>query len=70
MNTNINFTKIKELRRSWGFTRHDMAKVLRLSFYTYRDKEQGKRNFTIKDLTILSKIFKVKVDDLLIKEEV
>lgn len=61
----VNYLKIKDLREARGFSRKDMAKLLCLSELSYRDKEQGHRNFTLEQLLNISLYLGVKLEDLL-----
>lgn len=64
MNQLINLSKLVELRKSKKMTQKDMAKVLQIETITYSQKEQGVINITVKDLALIKKHFKIKVDTL------
>lgn len=63
----INYPKIQDLREAHGFSRRDMAKTLCLSEYSYRDKEQGRKNFTTNQLINIALLFGVKIEDLILQ---
>ena len=57
--------KIKEYRKLNGYKQEDIAKLLSVTQSAYSRKENGKRGFTLNEITILKDIFKVTYDDLL-----
>ena len=57
--------KIKEYRKLNGYKQEDIAKLLSVTQSAYSRKENGKRGFTINEITMLKNIFKVTYDDLL-----
>ena len=57
--------KVKEYREINGYKQEDLAKLLSVTQSAYSRKENGKRGFTINEITILKNIFKVTYDDLL-----
>ena len=59
------YIKIKELRERRGISRHDMAFLLDLNERSYADKEYGHRNFTLSQIVNLSKIFCIKIEELI-----
>ena len=66
-NNIVNLEKIKDLRKAKGLTREEMAKILNLnSPYTLRNRELGTKEFTIKELHTLAKLFNLPMEDLLI----
>ena len=57
--------KVREYRKLNGYKQEDLAKLLSVTQSAYSRKENGKRGFTINEITILKNIFKVTYDDLL-----
>lgn len=57
--------KVREYRKLNGYKQEDLAKLLSMTQSAYSRKENGKRSFTINEITILKNIFKVTYDDLL-----
>jgi transcriptional regulator with XRE-family HTH domain len=53
------------LREKNGFTREDVAKILRISIHTYTSYELGNREPNIVRIRQLSKLFKCTIDELL-----
>lgn len=56
--------KIKELRKNEGFTRDDMAEILEISKFTYRNWELLEGIPSIEALIKLSNIFGVSIDEI------
>lgn len=48
----MEFKRLKALRAERGMTQKDMAEVLDMNVDTYRKKENGKRDFTLKEVAI------------------
>ena len=57
--------KVREYRKLNGYKQEDLAKLLSMTQSAYSRKENGKRGFTINEITMLKNIFKVTYDDLL-----
>ena len=57
--------KIREYRKASGYKQSDLAKLLSVTQSAYSRKENGKRGFTVSEITKLKKFFKVSYDDLL-----
>ena len=57
--------KVREYRKLNGYKQEDLAKLLSMTQSAYSRKENGKRGFTLNEITILKDIFKVTYDDLL-----
>ena len=57
--------KVREYRKLNGYKQEDLAKLLSMTQSAYSRKENGKRGFTIDEITMLKNIFKVTYDDLL-----
>ena len=57
--------KVREYRKLNGYKQEDLAKLLSMTQSAYSRKENGKRSFTINEITMLKNIFKVTYDDLL-----
>ena len=51
-----NFSKLKGRMTECGYTHKDMAKALGISDTTFSFKINGKRDFTLKELIIMSKV--------------
>ncbi len=60
--------KIKGKRNELGLTQTEMAKLLDIELCTYNLKEQGKRDFTIKEAIKMCKIFNCKFEDIFLIE--
>lgn len=52
--------KLKSLRFNIGLTQKDMSEKLGISENSYRDKENGKQVFTIKEANAILDLFKEK----------
>jgi len=61
--------KIKKLREEFGLTQEDLAKKLNIPRPSVSQIESGKRDLTTLELTKLSKIFEISVDELLNTKE-
>ena len=48
--------KVREYRKLNGYRQEDLAKLLSVTQSAYSRKENGKRNFTINEITILRKL--------------
>lgn len=48
----MEFKRLKAFRAERGMTQKDMAKVLNMNVDTYRKKENGKRDFTLKEVVV------------------
>lgn len=48
---------LKQIREEKGYTQQQMADILGISRSAYTLKENGKRNFKINELLLLSKFF-------------
>lgn len=48
----MEFKRLKALRAERGMTQKDMAKTLNMNVDTYRKKENGKRDFTLKEVAV------------------
>jgi transcriptional regulator with XRE-family HTH domain len=48
----MEFKRLKALRAERGMTQKDMAEALEMNVDTYRKKENGKRDFTLKEVAI------------------
>ena len=57
--------KVREYRKLNGYKQEDLAKLLSMTQSAYSRKENGKRGFTMNEITMLKNIFKVTYDDLL-----
>ena len=57
--------KVREYRKLNGYKQEDLAKLLSVTQSAYSRKENGKRGFTINEISILKEVFKVTYDDLL-----
>lgn len=66
----VNYLKIKDLREAHGFSRRDMANMLHISEFSYRDKEQGHRGFTLEQLLNISLYLGVKLEDLIEQQQI
>ena len=57
--------RVREYRKMNGYKQEELAKLLNVTQSAYSRKENGKRGFTINEITMLKNIFKVTYDDLL-----
>ena len=57
--------KIKEYRILKGYTQSEIANILNIKQSSYSNKELGRRDFTIKEITLLKELFEVTYEDLL-----
>ena len=57
--------KVKEYRKSKGYTQQEVAQILQIKQGSYSNKENGKRAFTVKELKLLKDIFSVSYEELL-----
>jgi len=60
---NLVGTKIKKLREEFGLTQEDLAKRLNIPRPSVSQIELGKRDLTTSELTKLSKIFEISIDE-------
>ena len=56
---------IKEHRIKRGYTQEQIAELLNIKQNTYRNKENGKRAFTIEEIKKLKRILNTTYDELL-----
>lgn len=56
--------KLILLRKEQHKTQQELADKLGISIGTYRNKELGKREFTISEAYEISKLFKIPIDDI------
>lgn len=56
--------KLYTIRREKGILQRDVAKFLGIHQQTYHQKENGKRDFTLKEVRLLAKYFDCTLDDL------
>lgn len=49
--------QLKSLRILYDLTQKDMAEKLNISTVTYRDKENGKKDFTLTEARMISEVF-------------
>lgn len=63
-------TKLKELRKEFGYKQQDLAQALDVSQQTIAKWENGKSEPNISTLIKLSKVFNCLVDDLIVSREV
>lgn len=69
-NNIVNLKKVKRLRKERHLGRDEIATLLGLnSPYTYRNRELGYIDFSIKDLYTLAKFYGLTIEDLLLIEE-
>ena len=57
--------KVREYRKLNGYNQEDLARLLSITQSAYSRKENGKRRFTMDEITKLKDIFRVTCDDLL-----
>ena len=57
--------KIKEYRVKMGYTQRQIASLLDIKQNTYSNKENGKRDFTIREIKKLKEILNTTYDELL-----
>lgn len=53
------FNRLKGLRAERGLTQVDMAKLLDMNPATYRKKENGERDFTLKEVAKAQEVLKI-----------
>lgn len=64
----VNVKLIESMRKERGYTMDKMARLLNYKVRgTYSNKVNGYRNFTLKDLFVISMIFDIELTDLIIK---
>lgn len=59
--------KLKSLRAKKDLKQSDIAKVLNISNNSYCEKENGKRQFKVKEAIILSDFLGVDIKDIFLK---
>lgn len=62
--------RLKELRKEYGLTQKQIAKILNKSETGYASWEQGLAEPGINDLMVLSQYYKVTIDYLVGKDEI
>lgn len=60
----MEYPKLKAKRVEHGLTQTDLANKLGIDISTYNAKEQGKRNFTIKEVLRILTILQCKFEDI------
>lgn len=60
--------RVFQLRRDWGRSRKDVAKLINLNEHTYIKRERGETHFRDFELVRLSKLLKVNIHWLLTGE--
>ena len=63
----MEYPKLKAKRVEHGLTQADLADKLGVDISTYNAKEQGKRDFTIKEILQLLNILQCKFEDIFLK---
>lgn len=64
----VNVKLIESMRKERGYTMDKMAQLLNYKVRgTYSNKVNGYRNFTLKDLFVISMIFDIELTDLITK---
>ncbi|MBD9843860.1 helix-turn-helix transcriptional regulator [Enterococcus faecalis] len=53
------FNRLKGLRAERGLTQVDMAKLLGMNPVTYRKKENGERDFTLREVAKAQKVLEI-----------
>ncbi|MDO8572455.1 MAG: DUF4065 domain-containing protein [bacterium] len=66
--TTIYAQRIKELRRKNNFSQEEVATELGISRPSYISLEQGKRELSLTEFGVLSKLFNVTIEDLLLDD--
>lgn len=56
--------KLVKLRKVYNVTQQELADYLGITLKTYRNKEQGKSQFTSDEMFSLSKFFKKSLEDI------
>ncbi|WP_162012531.1 helix-turn-helix transcriptional regulator [Streptococcus sp. S784/96/1] len=56
--------KLYELRKKAGLTQAQMAKIIDKSETTYRDKESGKRDFTLSEMYKIANLLGKNIGDI------
>lgn len=59
--------QLKSLRAKKDLSQSDMAKILKISPNSYCEKENGKRQFKIREAIILSDFLEVDIRDIFLK---
>lgn len=55
---------LKELRANKGLNQGEMAKEIGMSRATYGDKENGKGDFTVREIKIIASRFELQISDV------
>jgi DNA-binding XRE family transcriptional regulator len=61
---------LKSLRVMYDLTQEDMARKLCLSIVSYRNKENGQNDFSLKEAKIISNLFNKTIDEIFFANEV
>ena len=65
----FNLVLMKKLRQEHGYTQAQLANILGYtSEACYRGKEKGAYNFNVNDLYLLSKLYSIQIEDMLIED--
>lgn len=60
----MEFKNIKEVRKGKGYTQQYVANFLNITQSSYNRKENGKRNFDLKEALILEDLFNIPISEL------
>lgn len=58
------YSELKGLRAKYGLTQEDVAKKLNISTVAYRQKENGHRDFMLKESKIISELFNKDIEEI------
>lgn len=59
---------LKLLRKKFGKSQEDMARLLNISLTSYCNKENGSSGFSLNEAHQISSIFNMSIDDIFFKE--
>jgi len=61
---------LKALRVKFDLNQEDLAKILEISVVAYRNKENGKTQFTLEEAKKISNIFDFSIDEIFFEDKV
>lgn len=56
-----------KLRKEFGYSQKDVAKILNISIEAYRNKELGKSQFKMNEMFLLSDLFGEDISDIFLE---
>ena len=61
--------KVRKLREVYGYSQRQVGQMINVGQSTYNGKERGQVAYTIVEMVIIAKLFKISLDDLVSDKE-